>query len=182
MKITHIINVTLHVKNAFEDRGVKYLNIKIDDSSSFSISSRFKEVYDFIQKALTDSDEAVEEHDDVKCLKNEFKLLQVADGYTNVNELFELINSWSVKNKILQILFKNFYMKFNSNSRILIHCSLGVSRSPAYAIMYVMKFFRLNLNEALDFIKFQRDKSNPICSFINELEDFEKIDFQFESK
>ena len=71
-------------------------------------------------------------------------------------------------------------MKYNSNSRILIHCSLGVSRSPAYAIMYVMKFFRLNLNEALDFIKFQRDKSNPICSFINELEDFEKNEFQFE--
>ena len=70
MKITQIINVILHVKNAYENRGVKYLNTKIDDSSSFRIILHFKEDYDFIQKALTDSEEAIEVHYDVKCFKN----------------------------------------------------------------------------------------------------------------
>ena len=160
MKITQIINVILRVKNAYEIRGVKYLNTKIDDSSSFRITLHFKEFYDFIQKALTDSDEAIEVHYDVECFKNEFKLPQVVDGYTYVKELLESIKSWSVKNKTLQIILKNFYMKYNSNIRILSHYSLGVSRSPAYAIMFVMKFFRLNLNEALDLFKLHRDKPN----------------------
>ena len=53
LKITHIINVTLHVENAFENKGVKYLKVGVDDSPKYKVSGHFKKTFDFIENALT---------------------------------------------------------------------------------------------------------------------------------
>jgi hypothetical protein len=54
-----------------------------------------------------------------------------------------------VKNKIIQILFKRFYCAAKNDNRILIHCSMGISRSPTMATMYVMKKFKLSYEEVM---------------------------------
>jgi hypothetical protein len=42
-----------------------------------------------------------------------------------------------------------------------------------------MKKFKLKLNEAYNFIKFQRYVSSPICYFLDELEEFEGNSYKF---
>jgi hypothetical protein len=73
-------------------------------------------------------------------------------GYENYLPNQDIINSddiekvpcISFKNKIIQVLFKFQYPANLTNSRILIHCSLGMSRSPAIAIMYLMKKIKIS--------------------------------------
>jgi hypothetical protein len=102
-----------------------------------------------------------------------------ADGMISWKEQFEETDDITKKNKLLQIMFKNSYKKFKSNARILIHCSMGVSRSPTIAIMYIMKKFEVCFSDALDIMKLQRQKCQPIDSFLCELEDFELDHYHF---
>lgn len=95
-------------------------------------------------------------------------------------KVYENEKDFHHKNKIMQIVFQNFYRKYKANTKILIHCSLGVSRSSTICIMYIMKKFKLPFQEVYDFVKYQREKSNPIDSFQYELEDFEKNEFSFD--
>jgi protein-tyrosine phosphatase len=192
----------MHVENAFEKKGVKYLNIKIDDTPKYKISKYFKKTYEFIEGALTNSPEEKTIENEIESLTNLMKNLTIIEEVStsikewneinknennnsspitssiDLNDLFEKISNWTLKNKILQILFKNYYQNENDN-RILIHCSLGVSRSPTLVIMYVMRKFRIKFEEAFSFIRFQRYCSNPICAFVCELEKFENNNFQF---
>jgi hypothetical protein len=143
--ITHIVNCTIHVPNKFESigikivkKGVKYLNIRIDDTEDYSISKYFKTVYQFIDSTLKEVDE-----DYLSIIFEKVTL----DESKSLNENFQQISSWTYKNKLLQIIFKNIYSGYNNKNRILIHCSMGVSRSSSLAIMFVMKRFKLCLEE-----------------------------------
>lgn len=60
---------------------------------------------------------------------------------------FDDAKDWYTKNKILQVICKSHYDKYKSENRVLIHCSMGVSRSPTIAIMYIMKKFSLTFDE-----------------------------------
>jgi protein-tyrosine phosphatase len=199
LKITHIINATLHVDNIFEDKGVKYLNVKIDDTPKYKISKFFKEAFNFIDSALTmENNNAKTSDKDEGKINTEFENLEIDEKNLNkikldlenlkieeplnLNEIFGNISSWTYRNKLLQIMFKKHYGEYKNQNRILIHCSLGISRSPTLAIMYVMRKFKLKFDEALNFLKFQRYATNPICSFLYELEDFEKNGFKFEEE
>lgn len=56
------------------------------------------------------------------------------------------ISDLQIKNKLCQLLIKADYSNCNKNNRILIHCSMGVSRSTALVIMYLMKKIKLSFN------------------------------------
>ena len=58
--------------------------------------------------------------------------------------------------------------------KILIHCKLGISRSAAIVIAYLIKYYGFNFNSALKFIKKQRDRINPNAGFIELLKQYEK--------
>lgn len=219
LKITHIVNVTQHVFNKFEDKGVKYLNIEIDDTDLFKISKHFKTAYDFIEEALTVNtststgnsistttstenlckDKLVAEKVDTELTQfiDEVKDMEICmdcnsqttyldtleqfgvTSLDNWKEAFYSTDDLNKRNKIIQLVFKNYFSKTKSNARILIHCSLGMSRSPTIAIMYLMKKFRLPFDDAYSLILMHREKSAPIDSFLDELRDFEKADFEF---
>ena len=48
-----------------------------------------------------------------------------------------------------------------SNDITFIHCVASMERSPLLCIMYVMTKYKLNLEEALDFVKRVHDNTNP---------------------
>ena len=85
-----------------------------------------------------------------KYLRKFFKLYGYEKNFSNSelinSEDIEEIPSISCKNKIIQVLIKmqiSTNQNFN-NSKILIHCSLGMSRSPTLAIMYLMKKIKIS--------------------------------------
>ena len=59
--------------------------------------------------------------------------------------------------------------------KILIHCKLGISRSAAITIAYLIKYYGLNFNSALKFIKKQRNRINPNKGFMEQLKKYESM-------
>jgi len=165
--------VTQHFANLFENKGIKYLNVPVEDHDKNTISEYFKNVYEFIEAALMGVE--IEE------LSNEFSKLEAKEMSTeDLNDVFkDKTKTFPDKNKMIQVLFKNYYKRYQSPNRILIHCSLGVIRSATAGIMFIMKKLKLKLEETLNFVQFQRFKSRPIDSFMRELENFEKNNYVF---
>jgi protein-tyrosine phosphatase len=121
------------MKNKYENNGIEYLNIKIEDNDSYRISNHFQETFDFIEKALVnnqivDTDYVLEKIGIKSCFQDSF----------------EKLPSWHCRNKLIQMFFKYYLEGNENNNKVLIHCSMGVSRSPTICIMYLMK--RLNLS------------------------------------
>ena len=58
---------------------------------------------------------------------------------------------------------------------ILIHCKLGISRSAAIILAYLMKYYGFSLNNAIQFIKKQRDRINPNQGFMEQLKKYENM-------
>jgi len=162
LKITHIVNATKHLSNKYEDKGIKYITVPVEDNDTNSINSFFKQTFDFIEEALN---EGKLENGETKSENN----------ILNISELLEKAGSNQfVKAEIMDKAFKSHYFHTLNNNRILIHCSLGVSRSSTIAIMYIMMKFSIPLKEAMNFVQFQKESSSPINCFVYELEELEK--------
>lgn len=57
---------------------------------------------------------------------------------------------------------------------ILVHCKAGISRSPTIAIAYLMKWKRLHLQEAYNFVKRCRPQISPNLNFMGQLMSYER--------
>lgn len=56
---------------------------------------------------------------------------------------------------------------------VLVNCAVGMSRSPAFIIAFLMKTQHLTLNEAFVAVKRARPKINPNASFMHQLQEYE---------
>ena len=97
--------------------------------------------------------------------KNEFKELHL-----NVkdNENFNIMNFFETANDFIN------ECKFNDGV-CLVHCKLGVSRSAAFVIAYLIKYLKFSTKNAIEFIKKKRLSIKPNDGFIKQLYDYEKI-------
>jgi len=160
-----------------ENLGIKYLKIPIEDNEKNLISSHFERVFLFIEEALNPSQiylrpeesknnsikddcsymknlEIDYENDEIQILISEFAKSYDLNFGKNSDEKITALNidkiqDLHIKNKICQILIKHHYTNKGDKSRILIHCSLGVSRSPSLAIMYLMKKMKLSFESVI---------------------------------
>ena len=60
------------------------------------------------------------------------------------------------------------------NEKILLHCKLGVSRSPAILMGYLIKYMGYTTESALDFLQSKRSQVYPNSGFIEQLYEYEK--------
>lgn len=177
-KITHIINVTRHVENKFQNKFVKYLNIPVEDTDTNNLSPYFKQAYDFMEECLMTEELSPKES---KISHRLFEKMGIKD-ISKWRDVYEATTIQAQRNKILQVVFKFFYQRFKEDNRLLIHCSLGVSRSCTIILMYIMRKFKLKLNDAIEFLRFQRESACPILWFQIELEEFEKNNYMFDEE
>ncbi len=56
---------------------------------------------------------------------------------------------------------------------VLVNCAVGMSRSPAFVIAFLMKTQHLTLHEAFVAVKRARPKINPNTSFMRQLGEYE---------
>ncbi|KAI8782452.1 protein phosphatase Slingshot 1 isoform X1 [Biomphalaria glabrata] len=63
----------------------------------------------------------------------------------------------------------------NHNSKVLVHCKMGVSRSASTVMAYLMKEKRWTVSEAFDFVKERRGCVNPNPGFMEQLSTYQGI-------
>ncbi len=66
------------------------------------------------------------------------------------------------------------YATKNKGGRTLVHCVAGVSRSSSICIAYLMKYHRISLLHAYNYVKSRRSVIRPNVGFFRQLIDYEK--------
>lgn len=61
-----------------------------------------------------------------------------------------------------------------SNSRVLVHCVAGISRSPAIVISFLMRYAQMSMNDAYDLVRRKRSIIAPNLNFMGQLLQYEK--------
>lgn len=61
-----------------------------------------------------------------------------------------------------------------NNSKVLVHCQAGISRSPTIVIAYLMKKLQMSMNEAYAQVREKRSIIAPNLIFMSQLMDFEE--------
>ncbi|XP_057206958.1 protein phosphatase Slingshot homolog 1 isoform X2 [Triplophysa rosa] len=70
----------------------------------------------------------------------------------------------------------NFIIKAKKNqSKCLVHCKMGVSRSASTVIAYAMKEYGWSLEKAYNFVKQKRSITRPNASFMRQMAEYEGI-------
>ena len=59
--------------------------------------------------------------------------------------------------------------------KCLVHCKLGISRSAAFVIAYLINYAKLGVDEAFNYIKNKRITIKPNDGFMRQLYLYEKI-------
>jgi len=84
------------------------------------------------------------------------------------NEKFEILSYFDEANE--------FINKCKSEGGILlVHCKLGISRSASFILAYLIKYHKLTLESALEFVKQKRNQIKPNEGFMKQLYEYEKI-------
>ena len=56
---------------------------------------------------------------------------------------------------------------------------MGMSRSATSVIMFIMRLFSMRLEDAFEFVKTQREATDPNDGFLEQLKLFEETSFAF---
>lgn len=75
--------------------------------------------------------------------------------------------------------FMDMALAEDPDTRILVHCAQGVSRSATLVIMYLMRTNDLTYEQALELVQKHRDVVQPNSGFVAQLKEFEKSRFSF---
>ncbi|KAK6166320.1 hypothetical protein SNE40_023045 [Patella caerulea] len=66
-----------------------------------------------------------------------------------------------------------FIEKGRKSGCVLVHCNAGVSRAATLVISYLMKFNKMNFQEAYDYLKEKRPAIRPNDGFVHQLKQYE---------
>jgi protein phosphatase slingshot len=55
---------------------------------------------------------------------------------------------------------------------VLVHCAMGISRSPSIVIGYLLKFHKMDFEKALELVKNKHEYTNPQPVFLKQLQTY----------
>lgn len=61
-----------------------------------------------------------------------------------------------------------------NNEKVLVHCVAGISRSPAIVIGFLMRYAKMTMNDAYEFVKRKRAIVSPNLNFMGQLLEYER--------
>lgn len=99
----------------------------------------------------------------VKPLNIEYLRVDVDD-----EEDFPICNFFDQMNDFIHRCLK-------SNGKIIVHCQMGVSRSPTAVIAYLIKYQGFSWEDALKLVKEKRRYARPNEGFVDQLKKFGEI-------
>lgn len=67
----------------------------------------------------------------------------------------------------------HIYLRNNPNKCVLVHCFMGASRSATFVIAYLMKYKKMSLNDAMEYVMKKRPIVNLNISFYRQLYELE---------
>lgn len=104
------------------------MKIAVNDTCKDECREHFKQAFSFVDGAFEEN---------------------ASDEEEQISVIEELNDDFSDEQKVIRTFNKVFkeIVRGKNNNRVLVHCSLGVSRSATFAIMYVMKKFRTPFEE-----------------------------------
>jgi len=85
---------------------------------------------------------------DIQINHNNFVRLSIKDDPTECNKLLELLKQTNVLNSIHENLLKG--------NKVLVHCGSGMQRSCTIVACYLIKYYKLNPEMAINYIKGKR--------------------------
>lgn len=86
----------------------------------------------------------------------------------NLEEV-EIQNLYSYLSKITEYIYNNL----RQGRRVFVHCFAGKQRSASVIIAYIMRYYRLDLNKAIELVKSKRMIIfTPQCNFERALIEF----------
>lgn len=136
-------------------------DIDSDDKFRNVVKTKLPSKKDLLPKANTSKDYLVKFKSCVhKLIKG--KCINISDTFeTLVDKFFDETH--------------NFIEEARKNHcNILVHCKAGISRSPTIAIAYLMKWKRLHLHDAYEFVKRCRPQISPNLNFMGQLMNYER--------
>jgi len=90
-----------------------------------------------------------------------------------VNDDSQIISSIDLC-KYAQLVLPHINLAILEDKKVLVHCRAGMQRSAAVVAMYLMKYYEMSVEEAIEYIKSIRDVAfDPIPKFIYTLRLFE---------
>lgn len=81
----------------------------------------------------------------------------------------------SFKRELRFYVFPYILVRRKNDSKCLVHCKMGVSRSASTVIAYAMKEFGWTLDKAYNFVKQKRSVTRPNPGFMRQLAEYEGI-------
>lgn len=101
---------------------------------------------------------SVEFHQQMRYKKVSLKDNELQGLMHHLDEIFEFLDE----------------IRKSENSRVLVHCTVGRSRSAAIVIAYLMNRTKMSLKQAYEHVKAMRPLIKPNDGFIKQLMDYEK--------
>ena len=201
MRITHVVNCTAALPNFFidakSDPKIQYHQIKVEDEEGVDLKKHFQEAFEFIDKALGKKASFTKRNtmniDKLSRMqsfeiKKETKATVVSCGYAAELEIdfSEFSTKFKEKNLESKIFdtdrqVARFQEKFHNRSKIFVHCAMGRSRSATIVIMYLMRKFKMRLEDAIKMAKIRRDAVDPNPGFLKQLSEFSESGCEFTS-
>ena len=77
--------------------------------------------------------------------------------------------------KYFDIVGSYIIINLKQNKKVLVHCKAGISRSSTLVIAFLIKFCKMNLQRALDYVKRKRHIAQPNEGFMEQLKIYEKF-------
>lgn len=84
--------------------------------------------------------------------------------FININDNEYNNNDNSIDN-YFSMTYNYIQEVINTNGRVLVHCNMGISRSPTIIISYLMKSLQKPYDEILEFVKLKRPIIEPCLIF-----------------